>query len=98
MDDRSSKPKTDLKKSPDDNRGGDRHGARPDANQIAFSVVQQATGQIPKVPEEPKKNPAAVTLGHLGGLTPARAAGLSDRAWEIADIVALLESTRSATN
>src|ERR1700734_2755488 len=74
MDDRSSKPKTNLKKSPDDKRGGDRHGARPDANQIAFSVVAKATGQVPKVlPEEPKKNPAAVTLGRLGGLKGGKA-------------------------
>jgi hypothetical protein len=74
MDERSSKPKYNLKKSPDDKRGGDRHGAKPDPNQIAFSVVQQATGQAPKVlPEEPKKNPAAVTLGRLGGLKGGKA-------------------------
>jgi hypothetical protein len=74
MDDRSSKPKYNLKKSPDDKRGGDRHGSRPDANQIAFSVVQQAIGEAPKVlPEEPKKNPAAVTLGRLGGLKGGKA-------------------------
>jgi hypothetical protein len=49
-----------------------------DANDIAFSVVQQATGQAPKI-EPPAKNPAAVTLGRLGGLKggKARAAKLS---------------------
>jgi hypothetical protein len=74
MDERSSKPKYNLKKSPNDKRGGDRHGARLDANQIAFSVVQQATGEASKVmPEPPKKNPAAVTLGRLGGLKGGKA-------------------------
>jgi hypothetical protein len=75
MDDRSSKPKKyNLKKSPDDKRGGDRHGAIPDANQIAFNVVQQAIGEAPKImPETPKKNPAAVTLGRLGGLKGGKA-------------------------
>jgi hypothetical protein len=76
MDDRSSKPKKyNLKKSPDDKRGGDRHGMIPDPNQITFSVVQQATGQIPKIepPKAPEKNPAAVTLGRLGGLKGGKA-------------------------
>ena len=47
-----------------------------DINQIAFSIVQQATGQIPKVappPEVHKKNAAAVTLGRLGGLKGGKA-------------------------
>ncbi len=46
-----------------------------DINQIAFSIVQQATGQMPKVapPAQPKKNPAAVTLGRLGGLKGGKA-------------------------
>jgi hypothetical protein len=74
MDDRSSKPKTNPSKSPGDKRGGDQYGAKSDPNQIAFSVVQQATGQVPKIlPEEPKKNPAAVTLGRLGGLKGGKA-------------------------
>lgn len=37
----------------------------PDVNETAYSVIRQATGQIPKV--EPQKNPAAVALGLLGG-------------------------------
>jgi len=74
MAERSSNPKQHLKKSPDDKRGGDHTSGRADANQIAFSVVQQATGQAPKIlPEEPKKNPAAVTLGRLGGLKGGKA-------------------------
>ena len=37
-----------------------------DTNEVAFSVVQRATGQAP--PEEPStKNQAAVELGRLGG-------------------------------
>lgn len=41
-----------------------------DINQTAFSVVAQATGQA----EQPKtKNPAAVTLGRLGGLKGGKA-------------------------
>jgi len=46
-----------------------------DANQLAKLVVDQLTG-IAEPPQEPrKKNPAAVTLGRLGGLKggPARA-------------------------
>ena len=72
------KGKTNLKKSPADKRGGDRTSGR-DPNQVAFNVVQQATGQIPKVPPPPEKNSAAVTLGRLGGLKggKARAAKLT---------------------
>jgi hypothetical protein len=47
-----------------------------DINEIAFSVVQQATGQIPKIAPPvvtAKKNPAAVTLGRLGGLKGGKA-------------------------
>lgn len=49
-----------------------------DPNVRAFLTVQRATGQIPAVE---KKNPAAVTLGRLGGLKggKARAAKLSAR-------------------
>ena len=73
------KGKYNLKTKPDDKRGGDHHGGRKDANQIAFDIVQQATGQAPKVSPPPEKNPAAVTLGRLGGLKggKARAAKLT---------------------
>lgn len=55
------------------NRSSNRGKGRPDPNEIAFNVVQQATGQAPK-PEPPKaKNPAAVTLGRLGGLKGGKA-------------------------
>lgn len=60
------------------NRSSNRGQGPKDINQVAFSIVQQATGQAPKV-EPPEKNPAAVTLGRLGGLKGgvARAAKLS---------------------
>lgn len=42
---------------------------RLDLNQLAKSIVDQATGEISKEePQEPEKNPAAVALGRLGGL------------------------------
>jgi hypothetical protein len=45
---------------------------KPDMNQLAYNIVQQATGQIEK-PKAPEKNPAAVTLGRLGGLKGGKA-------------------------
>ncbi len=42
----------------------------PDPNVSAFRVVQQATGQAPP---ESGKNPAAVSLGRLGGLKGGKA-------------------------
>lgn len=41
---------------------------RLDLNQLAKSIVDQATDEEPKQPEEPVKNPAAVALGRLGGI------------------------------
>ena len=48
----------------------------PDPNQLAASIVQQVTQAAS---EQPKKNPAAVALGRLGGLKggKARASRLS---------------------
>lgn len=68
----------------------DRSSKRPrDPNQLAYRIIQEATGQIPKYdPREetapvvdPSKNPHAVALGRLGGLKggSARAASLSPR-------------------
>jgi len=55
------------------NRSSKRGQGPEDINQIAFLVVQQATGQIPKEePADPNKNPAAV-LGRLGGLKGGKA-------------------------
>src|SRR5688572_7588065 len=52
--------------------------AAPDINEIAFRVVQEATCEPSDIIEEPKpevpaKNPAAVTLGRLGGLKGGKA-------------------------
>jgi hypothetical protein len=52
------------------NRPSNRGSGAKDLNQIALDVVQQATGQT----EKPQgKNPAAVTLGRLGGLRGGKA-------------------------
>jgi hypothetical protein len=54
------------------NRSSNRGKGKPDANELAFGIVQQATGQAEK-PKEPEKNPAAVSLGRLGGLKGGKA-------------------------
>jgi hypothetical protein len=50
-----------------------------DVNEMAASVVDSIIRKADS--EQPRKNPAAVALGKLGGLKggPARAAVLSDR-------------------
>lgn len=51
-----------------------------DANQLAWQIVQEATGQAPKAIEKPDtRNPAAVALSALGASKGghARAAALS---------------------
>ena len=73
MQDRSSKDKPSNKT--------DRRGKVPkehDINITAFKVFQQAIGEAPKE-DAPIKNPAAVTLGRMGGLKggKARAAKLT---------------------
>jgi len=62
------------------NRSSNRGQGPKDINQIAFDVVQKAIGAKPKEePPDPSKNPAAVSLGRLGGLKggKARAEALS---------------------
>ncbi len=57
-----------------------RSSTAKDENQLAASIVAQATGQaLPVITPKPEKNPAAVALGKLGGAKggPARAAKLS---------------------
>ncbi len=53
--------------------------SKPDLNQIAKSIVDQATGELPKQEPPPVKNEAAVALGRLGGKKggAARAAALT---------------------
>lgn len=52
-----------------------------DVNRLAASIVAQATGDAPNPAKAPKKNPAAVALGKLGGLKggKARAEALSPK-------------------
>lgn len=54
------------------NRSSNRGKGRKDANELAYGIVQQATGQVEK-PKAQEKNPAAVTLGRLGGLKGGKA-------------------------
>lgn len=46
-----------------------------DPNQLAYQIMLETTGQAPKYTPGPEKakNPAAVALGHLGGLKGGRA-------------------------
>lgn len=65
-------------------RSGKPRARRPtDLNELAVSVVAQATGQKEREPREPEqeKDPAAVALGRKGGLKggKARAKKLSAR-------------------
>ena len=47
---------------------------RYDLNQLAFAIVQEATGELPpETPQDDGKNPAAVALGRLGGLKGGKA-------------------------
>ncbi|MEN6335650.1 MAG: hypothetical protein ABFE01_15470 [Phycisphaerales bacterium] len=48
-------------------------------NELAKSILDQATGEQPEEPVDEGKNPAAVALGRLGGLKggKARAAKLT---------------------
>ena len=56
------------------NRSSNRGQGPKDINQIAFDVVQKAIGARPKEePPDPSKNPAAVSLGRLGGLKGGKA-------------------------
>ena len=62
--------------NPGNQTGNRGKGKKPhDANVYAFSIVQQAIGETPKEhsAEKPVKNPAAVTLGRLGGLKGGKA-------------------------
>jgi len=64
---------------------------KKDINELAFSIVQQAIGEIQpedEKPIDPNKNPHAVALGRLGGLKggKARASKLSpEKRKEIAE-------------
>lgn len=66
---------------------------RPDANEIAFRVLQEAIGERPKtVPGQGPKNPEAVSRGSKGGKKggKARAEALTPEEREAAAQVAAL--------
>jgi hypothetical protein len=50
-----------------------RSSKKKDVNETAFSIVQQATGRTEPAQTQPEKNPAAVSLGRLGGLKGGKA-------------------------
>lgn len=49
-----------------------RTNPRKDFTQVAFNVVQQATGEVQPKSEETKKDSSAVALGRLGGRARAK--------------------------
>jgi hypothetical protein len=65
MQDRSS-----TRKPPAGNKTENRGKGHKDLNTLAFDIVQMATGQAEKPAE---KNPAAVSMGRLGGLKGGKA-------------------------
>ena len=50
-----------------------KRSSRLDLNQLAKSIVDQATGNAPIEPAKPEKNKAAQELGRLGGLKGGKA-------------------------
>lgn len=52
-----------------------KRSSRLDLNQLAKSIVDQATGEVPiePTPVKPEKNQAAQELGRLGGLKGGKA-------------------------
>jgi hypothetical protein len=54
------------------NRSSNRGRGKPDLNVRAFETMLIATGQMEKA-VAPEKNPAAVSLGRLGGLKGGKA-------------------------
>ena len=69
---------------------------RKDLNQLAASIVAQATDEEPKQPEQPEKNPAAVALGRLGGLKGGAARAKKLTAEEGSEIAKKAASARWA--
>jgi hypothetical protein len=80
----------------------ERSRKRPrDVNELARSIVDEATGDAPPEPEKSTKDPAAVELGRKGGLKggKARAEKLSQEARkEIARNAAKARWDRTARN
>ncbi len=61
------------------NPGGYRFARSPyprDLNELAASIVDEATGESPSTEPPPEKDPAAVELGRRGGLKDGKARAL----------------------
>lgn len=67
---------------------------RLDLNQLAKSIVDQATGEEPKQQPGLEKNPAAVALGRLGGLKGGAARAKKLTAAQRSEIAKLAASAR----
>jgi hypothetical protein len=75
-----------------------KRSSKTDINQLAASIVSEATGEAQDDKTQPVKNPAAVALGRLGGQKggKARAAKLTpERRREIAQKAAAARWKRS---
>ena len=75
------------------NRSSNRGKGKPDANQLAYNIVQQATCEVEK-PVEKEKNPSAGTLGRLGGLKGGTARTKKLRPEQRAEIARLAAEAR----
>ena len=53
--------------------GMQKRSGKKDLNELAYSIVQQFTGEAPPPEPDKTKNPAAVALGRLGGLKGGKA-------------------------
>ena len=67
---------------------------RLDLNQLAKSIVDQATGDAPPVESKPEKNKAAQELGRLGGLKGGAARAKKLTAQERSEIAKKAAKTR----
>ena len=77
------------------NRSTNRGQGPKDINQVAFDVVQKAIGAKPKEePPDPAKNPAAVSLGRLGGLKGGKARAIKLTAEKRKEIAKKAAETR----
>jgi len=71
-----------------------------DPNQLAYRIIQEATGQAPKydpaepIPMDAYKNPHAVALGRLGGLKGGAAKAAKVRPRKRSQIAAKAAKTR----
>jgi hypothetical protein len=45
----------------------------PDPAELAFSIIQTVSGEVPPAPPDDGKNPHAVALGRMGGMKGGKA-------------------------